>query len=444
MTGGAQLTRGRTAVAAAAVAGLECAWLYTLLHVANQGLHLTVPIPWLFLIYAASFAWMILLRAIIRSSLVRSMLSWVGWPPATFLLLFGIFRGLTGIAHGIEETLFVVLAAGVLWWVGAHLGRGPTTYRSVVIGFQFGLLMLAASLLIGYAAHADLSAAIPIAVVFVGAGLLAAAITRTDDEGAPLFFQRGGAWWSMLLLSLALVLLLGLVAGVLFTPELMHLVARGFRGLWSLINRLLGAIAGLFPSSDPGPIPAPAPGVTVPQEPGPSFSLALPEWLRRRAAIAYGVFMGSIALLAVWRIASQLFERMRHRGDDEAQTESLRGAFRDDVAKALRRMVAWLMRLLRLGRGHARPRDESPQTASIRRLYADMLRWGTRSGSPRGSSQTPFEYQETLCLAFPGHETDIRSITEGYVRARYGAQPPTEMELNQLRESRNRLRRRGS
>lgn len=444
MAGEVALTRGRAAAATAAVAGLECAWLYILLHVANQGLRLAVSVPALFFIYAASLAWMIGLRATIRSPLLTALLSWVAWPPATFLLLLGMFRGLTGMAHSAGETVFIVLAAGVLWWIGAHLGRGRATYTGVVIGFQFGLMMLAAALLIGYAVHADLSAAIPTAIVFVGLGLMAAAITRTDDEGAPLFFQRGGTWWGMLLVSLALVLFLGLIAGVLFTPELMHLAARGLRGLWGLIERLFGAIAGLFPSSDSGAMPAPAPEATMPQEPEPGFSLALPDWLRHPLVIAYGIFVGGVALLAIWRIASQLFERMRRAGDDRAEMELLRGAFRHDLARILRRMFAWLSGLFLLGRRRPKPLDESPQTLSIRRLYADMLRWGAKSGFPRASSQTPFEYQETLCVALPVHEAEVRSITESYVRAKYGAQAPTEMELHQLKESRRRLKRGGS
>lgn len=444
MTGEVGLTRARTAVATAAVAGLECAWLYMLLHIADQGFGTAVSVSALFLLYGASFAWMVGLRAMIRSPLARTMLSWAAWPAVTFLLLLGMFRGLTGIAHAVQATVFIVLAGGVLWGVGARLGGSRTDHRSVVIGFQFGLVMLAGALLIGYAVHADLSAAVPTAVVFVGLGLTAAAVTRTDDEGAPSFFSRSGPWWVMLLVSLALVLLLGLVAGVLFTPELMHLVARGLRGLWSLVERLFGAIAALFPSSDPGPQPAPVPEATIPQEPEPGFSLTLPDWLRHPFVIAYGILFGGLAVFAIWRVASQLFERMRRRGDDGAEMESLRGAFRHDVVSALRRIFAWLVSLLRLGGRRAQSRDESPQTTSIRRLYAEMLRWGAEAGFPRGSSQTPYEYQETLCVALPGHEMDVRFITESYARARYGALPPTEMELHQLRESRRRLRRGGS
>ena len=438
MTGAAGLTQARTVIATAAAAGLECAWLYMLLHVADQGFRTAVSVPTLFLVYAASLAWMIALRAMIRSPLMRAVLSWTAWPPAAFLLLLGMFHSLAGIAHAVQATVFTVLASGLLWWMGARLG-GRTTYRRVVVAFQFGLMMLAISLLIGYAVHADLATAIPTAVVFVGLGLVAAAVTRTDDEGAPLFFQRGGTWWGMLLVSLALVLVLGLVAGVLFTPGLMHLVAGGIRALWNLFDRLLGVMAGLFPSSDAGPQPIPDPGVTIPAQPEPSFSLTPPDWLRHSFAAIFAVVFGGLTLLAIWRVASQVFDMLRRAGVDRAEMEPLRGALRHDLAMVLRRVFAWLTGLA--GRRRAKPGHESPQTASIRRLYADMLRWGAKSGFPRESSQTPFEYQETLCLAFPGHEPVVRSITESYVRAKYGAQPPTEAELHQLRESRSRLKR---
>ncbi len=438
---GATASLTAKAITIAFIAGLEGAWLYALLHVANQGLHLAAPVAALFLVYAASLVWMLILRVLIHSPLMKVTLSWVAWPPATFLFLLGTFHSLSGIGRAPEATTFIVLAAGALWGIGGRLGGTPVTRNNVLIEFQFGLIMLAAALLIGYVVQVDLSGAIPMAVFFVGLGLIAAALTGSDGGSTPLFLRRGGTWWGMLLTGLAVVLLLGLIAGVLFTPELMHLVGRGLHGLWRLIERLFGAIAGLFPSSDPEPLPTPGLEVPPPQESEPGFSLSLPEWIRRPSSIAYGVLFAGLALAAIWSIASQLLERMRRTTQGRAEMEWLRGAFRHDVAGLLRRAFAWVTGLFRLVRRRLKPRDEYPQTASIRRLYADMLRWGAAWGFPRKPCQTPFEYQETLCLSLPGYEREVKSLTEGYVRARYGAQPPTEVELRRLRESRSRLKR---
>jgi hypothetical protein len=122
----------------------------------------------------------------------------------------------------------------------------------------------------------------------------------------------------------------------------------------------------------------------------------------------------------------------------------LRGAFRLDLINLFRRLLVWLSNLPLLRLLRRKRRDEPAPTTSMRRLYTEMLRWGAASGLPRGPSQTPFEYEQTLCAALPAHGTDVASITRSYVRARYAAQPPTEAELHQLRESRRRLKGKGS
>ena len=122
--------------------------------------------------------------------------------------------------------------------------------------------------------------------------------------------------------------------------------------------------------------------------------------------------------------------------------ESLPGAFRHDLARFFHRMLAWLGNLFAFARRGREQREGPAQTTSVRRLYADMLRWGAKSGFPRRPSQTPFEYQQTLCMALPARRADVTFITESYVSVKYGAQSPTEAELQQVRESRRRLKRR--
>ncbi len=428
-------------IATAAVAGLEFAWLYTLLHTASQGLGVAVAVPPLLLIYAASFAWTLGLGAMGRSPRTTTVLSWLAWPLATLLLLVAILGGFSGMPHRAGAAAFVVLAAGVLWWLGARLASGRMTYKTVVSGFQFGLFILAGSLFVGYEVDVDLSAAIPTAVAFVACGLVGAAAARVSDEGGPLFARRGGSWWGMLFVSVALVLMLGVFAGFLFSPELMQLIVRGIRALGGLIDRLFDLVASIFPS--PGSETSSGPVVPPPAEQG--LSPGPPQPPSRRWSpfrIIYYIMVIGVVLAAAWRVTSQLFDWMRRRaGAGTVEMESLRGAFRLDLARLFRRMLAWVSGLLSLGRLRRKPHEEPAQITCVRRLYADMLRWGTESGLPRGSSQTPFEYQQILCVALPGHGADVTLITETYVRAKYGAETPTDAELHQARESRHRLKR---
>ncbi len=449
--------RGQTAIATAVVAGLEFAWLCTLLYTASEGLRVAVSAPLLFVIYAASFAVALGLHATRLSSRIAAVISWLAWPLVTLFLLMVllypdagptggswravVLQAFNGIAHEPEAAVFIVPAAAILWWFGSRLATSRITYETVLTEFQFGLMVLAGSLFAGYMAGIDQPAAIPTAIVFVGLGLMGAAATRTDDTNGSLFLQRGGTWWRMLLISVGLVLALGVLAGVLFTPELMQLVARGFHAVWNLIERLLGAIAGLFSSSGSETQPPPTTEITLSQDEGGGFSFELPEWLSRPSRIVYVIFIGGLALAAIWRVTSQVFAWMRQKtGRGRAQIESLPGAFRLDIAELFRRILAWVSSLLPFGRIRRKPQGEPAQTTSVRHLYADMLRWGAKLGFPRGSSQTPFEYQQTLCVALPVHREDVIFITESYVRAKYGAQPPTETELHQLRESRRRLK----
>ncbi len=452
------LNRSRVAIGTVAVAGLELAWVYTFLYAAGRGLQVPVPIPSVLLVYAISFGLGLGLRAAGRSPLTIKVASWAVWPLATLLLLMALLypgagsadgslgatllRAFDGIAAEVEAAMFITAAATFLWWLGCRLATSRMTYELVVTEFQLGLGALAGSVLIGYLAHVNQPAAAPIAVFYVGLGLMGAAATRVNDAGGYMFSQQSGSWWGMLLVSVGLVLMLGLFAGVLFTPELMHFVAQGIRALWGLVERLLDALAGLFPSSPPDPQPPLLPEAIPTPDEGEGFSWGLPEGWVRPSRIVYGIFVGGLALLAIWRVVSELFRWLQRKaGRGRAEIEPLAGALRLDLAKLFRRLLAWMARLLTMaGSGRHRP-DDSDENSSVRRLYIDMLRWGAKSGFPRGLSQTPFEYQQVLVGALPAHQADVSFVTESYVRAKYGAEPPSETELRELKEIRRRLKR---
>ncbi len=450
-------TRGRTLIATAAVAGLELAWLCTLLHTAARGMRLEVPVSSLLVMYAASFVVGLGLRAAFRSSRVATLVSWLVWPLATLVLLLVLFypaagpadaswtsmtvEALKGIPVEAGAAVFTVPVTGLLWWLGARLANSRMTYETVVTEFQLGLAVLAGSVFIGYLVGVDQSAAVLTAILFVGLGLVGSAATRTDDGNTLRFFRQGGAWWGMLLVSVGLVLLLGLVVGILFTPEAMQFIARGIRALWGLIERVLDATAGLFSSSPAEMEIPPAPEMLPPQDEGQGFSWGLPEGWLRPSRIVYGVLVGGLLLVVIWRVVSQLFDWVRRRaGHGGVEVESLPGAFRLDLARLLHQILTWVGGLFAFGRLSRRGRGGPPCATAVRRVYADMLRWGAESGFPRGSSQTPFEYQQTLCMALPVHRTDVTLITASYVRVKYGALSPTEGELHELTECRRRLK----
>jgi len=455
------MVRARTVMVTTAIAGMELTWLCMLLGAATLVLRVDVSIPLLLLFFAVSFTLSVGLRAAGLSRHTATVLNGLVWPVATLLILkvwlyphvsltdaswlISVAQEFSTILYRVEPTVFVGLSSILLWWLGARLANAKADFPTAVAEFQIGLMILAAVLFIGYMLDVDQPGAIPAAVVFVGLGLVGAASAHTEDEGGWLFALRYGPWWGMLLTSVGLVLLVGLLAGVLFTPELMQFVARGIRSGWELFERLLDALAGLFGSTSFEMEPASTTGTTLAQDGGESFSLGLPNWILRPGRIIYGILVAGLLLLALGRIASQLFGWMRQKANGgRAEMESLPGAFRLDLLRLFRHVFSWLVRITAFVTGRKETHHEPAETTSVRRLYVDMLRWGAEAGHPRDTAQTPFEYQQVLCVALPAYRADVALITQGYVRARYGARPPTEAELHDLKESRRRLTRRAA
>lgn len=401
-----------------------------------------ISAPLLLAAYVVSFAAGVGLRLLIGSRLVASVISWLLWPVVVFALLLPLWP--IELPAEAAPLAFTVVAAGLLWWLGARLAGRYISYETVLSEFQVGLLVLVGLLFLSYVLHLEQSSLVPAAIVFVGLGLAGAATTRANEGGGLPLPRRSNTWWAMLLLSMSLVFLLGFLVALLFTPDLMHLLGQGIRALWHLLERLMSALAGLFGTEEaPAELP-PVPQITG-QQSEPEFSLTLPDSWLRPSRIAYGVFIGVLVLVMIWRLTLQLFAWARRRTDrGDVRVEHLRGAFRADLLNLLRRLISWVKALSLLGRIRQRATEKMVPSISVRRLYTEMVRWGARSGIPRMPSQTPLEYLDVLCAAFPAYRSEVMLITQGYVRARYAAQVLNEEDVQQLKASRRRLKRKAS
>ena len=60
---------------------------------------------------------------------------------------------------------------------------------------------------------------------------------------------------------------------------------------------------------------------------------------------------------------------------------------------------------------------------TIRRLYARLISRAAALGYPREATETPFEYQQQLQVAFPGFTGEIALVTHAYVNVHYGESP---------------------
>jgi hypothetical protein len=143
------------------------------------------------------------------------------------------------------------------------------------------------------------------------------------------------------------------------------------------------------------------------------------------------VFVGILTALAlsISRIVrnSQAGRSAEH--ESVFQPEAASGEAKDAVK---RRWQDWYEALQA---GLARLRGQEYALASIRQIYASLVRLAAASGLPRRSAETPYEYLATLRQAFPESEEDLQLITEAYVRVHYGQRAFHRAYVQKVREA---------
>ncbi len=112
----------------------------------------------------------------------------------------------------------------------------------------------------------------------------------------------------------------------------------------------------------------------------------------------YGsILAGGIVLFAIWRITSQIFDWMRRRARNAGgEVESLKGAFRLDFINWFKRILSRIFGIKFGSPAKNKALNIPPETASVRQLYRQFLRWAAERGYPRHKSQTPYEFQYVL------------------------------------------------
>jgi hypothetical protein len=154
---------------------------------------------------------------------------------------------------------------------------------------------------------------------------------------------------------------------------------------------------------------------------------------------AVGIILG-VLLLLILAVISLRRLRAQAAGEPGEERESvwqeinLRRSLRDLLRDGRRRLgeIADGVGQSSLGRMFA--------ALTIRRIYAHLSGLAAERGHPRAINQTPYEYQPTLELAFPGCHQEVRRITEAYVAVHYGEVPERPQELRAIRAAWDRVR----
>jgi len=288
-------------------------------------------------------------------------------------------------------------------------------------------------------------------------GLLAVGLVRVYDlELQP---ESGGKvstpfWLGSTLGGIAATLLLALAATQLFTAGNLRAFSRVFNPVWRALEavglflvNLLGLIlqpildwlVRFFKTHvDPNALSLGTPAPATTPEPIPQGPVAPPAYLEvlKYALIALFV-LGVLALVAfsVQKARARAAERGRaeEREIDWASSPPGKG-----LAGALRAGLDKLGELFSLA-GQFGLGQKFRAAASIRYIYANLLRWAAERGSARQDWQTPYEFLTTLRGAFPTLDGEMQSVTDAYVRSHYGQVPDTEAELQKIRSCWERI-----
>jgi hypothetical protein len=179
--------------------------------------------------------------------------------------------------------------------------------------------------------------------------------------------------------------------------------------------------------------PSPVTPLTIkPAQPPALLNAGGASWLEWLKSLAFWlVFIGVIVYAVYYYLQqhSELRERLRHFPLFAALAtlwEGLWGWLRG-VNQNLVAAVQAGLRRLRPGEP-ASATDQSRRFVSLRRLsprqrvvffYMALVRRGGEHGLPRQPAQTPYEYSRALQDHLPGVESDISSMTDEFMEARY-------------------------
>jgi hypothetical protein len=152
--------------------------------------------------------------------------------------------------------------------------------------------------------------------------------------------------------------------------------------------------------------------------------------------------------ISILRKLSQLFAS----ADSKGSGANTRDGVQLDGLKRLGRVVAYSVVLLGIAIAGAvwysrrRKLEKStrvvrPEAAEVVRLYQELERALQAVGQGRATSTTPQEHAELLAATNFSHAAEVRSITDSYMRVRYGEGSLDEAERLRLRAALLRVKR---
>lgn len=342
-----------------------------------------------------------------------------------------------------------------LWLRGITVGKSFLTATGVSMRMRFGILVFfMLALLSPRVLQEDLLLIVPLffTTSLMATALIRAATLKIEEHNAR---QRFGRSWLGFLV--AVVTLLNLTAFI-FALIMGEIDRDNVLDVFKLL--LVGFLTLIFIVAAPflfimellfGDLEI----ENLPQE-IPSFSGNRPsenaedgdrvEWWDTAVQIfeTLSTAIGILFLVGIFTIIlifwiSFLLNRENLSFDDHdaenADRREIMGGLRKLLANRFRKLTDTLRAAGQFGFGR-----DLFHALTIRWAYSRMEHIAKKRGFPRDTSQTPYEYRKLLAQAYPGGDIEIRTITEAYVKVRYGELPEDNNELSAVRDALTRLR----
>lgn len=446
------------------IAGMETCWLVGWSRVLLTGLGADIPgLAWWSVIGLYVVA-LITARTLGRLGLRRG--AWIigGLALLTSMLLLQVnldgslqlLRDPSDPSTAIE--VLTLLTGFLIWFRALRIPARAGDTRAIIRQFQIGVLIVVGLVL------ATLQFPVPVSEIvlaYFGLGLLAVALTRIEEVArnepsgaAPLNLKWIVTLLATLLVAGAVTLLVTHVFSVETVRRLLEPLGSLFRGIvyafvviaTALLMQLFRLIAPLLQNFFAG-VSAEDVEQSL-QELRQSIESSEQEELT--ATPLFGpelfealkvIFFVLLILVVVWLVVRsfrrwRMYQYATPGGTREKVTPE--GTLAQDLAEFLQDRWRRLQQAADLRRIFTRLGSDS-----VRAIYANLLAMLAAADRPRQPEQTPYEYEPVAEEALPTRETDIRAITEAYVRVRYGEEETNPEELARMQDAWKRIKAEG-
>lgn len=296
------------------------------------------------------------------------------------------------------------------------------------------------------------------ALVFVAAGLVGMGLARRAQRRDPRAGMESD--WLVLVAGLVvLVVLVAIVTVLIVTPDLLLAIYEqaltALVALISAVGALFQWIGSFFTGAEPpqetqqvGPSPGQLPS-TAPVNPEGAVA-GPPFWVFELLLTFAGVVFLFFAIRAIIRLMKMnvsgltlRLPRQREPAPPVSTADSF--TWRGWWQQILIWFRGWLAGTASPAATGSRARQGAgaavAEQRSIRALYREFLGMVARAGFERQPSTTPNELAREVNAARPAASPAISTVTELYVRARYGEEQVSRDELSRMRNAVQQARR---